>query len=718
MTLAAMGVVHFAPSLALCLILGGLAALASVGCASLCGELAPELHPPERAVVGLLYAFSPVGFQELVAGHLFWLAAYALLPLSILTTIRAVKRRDLRYWAATGIVIAFMSMQVQFFPIGLLLCALVLLATGARRHALGGFAIAASIAIVWNCGLLAQAPKAGAAALAQHQATVQWEIDQSTRPEDIATLGGYLGYDRSWMRPTGRITYELSCALIVALAVASIAIRPSTLKIGLWTIGLASAVYVEGWLGFERPLFDFWLRHSLTFTLFRELYHGMAVVAVVVYVLAACTLERVKRQLRWIALVVAAGSLAPFAVNRESAWVPAVQCQFVGCVFSAPEDDNLIAALPLDEPMQLGDGKGNGSDPARIDASHIAGMIPLYAYAALSELKRDRRARPALGDLGFQEIDVRSQLVTALPDSYEPHVGASFDSYKLRARQLRRSLKSGLKVYDARSLLSVERQAQQTALDSWIVDANVPPGRPIQLIPSIEHNDIRKVWVSGALWAWRRPELDRLLAVPVFTLSGSPYIFRTSDAGAVYALVSGEPVALDGREPELQMGTASPYKWLCWRGVSSTSRHALKVSGDAALAHLIAADDCRWHPIRSAVAQPGGFSMIASTARLPWRIEGSLPTFHGSQVRLVLRSSFDAGWHLFIGGKDLGPSSRVHGAFNGWSLDDVSQGKPFAVAYVPQRLAFILSALSLCALGAGIAVCMRSRAPRNGAAGG
>jgi len=713
-----MGVLHFPPALALYLVVGGFSALAAVGCELLAGELAPGLHPAERSTIGLLYAFSPVCFQELVAGHLFWLAAYALLPLMLFTTVRAVRRRDLRYWAAAGIVIALMSMQVQFFPIGLLLCALVAVSTGPRRHVLRGFALAASIAVLWNCGLLAQAPKAGAAALAQHQATIQWEVDQSTRPEDIATLGGYLGYDRSWLSPTPRLVYEVSCAIVVVLAAVSFAIKPGILTSGLWAAGFFSAVFVAGWSGFGRPLLEFWLRHGLTFTLFRELYHSMAVVAVVSYALTACSLEGFKRHWRWVALALAAGSLAPFAAIRENALVPAVQCRLVGCLFSAPQDANLAAAFPFDEPFRLTDKDGNGLDPARIDASNIAGTMPLYAYAALNEFRRDSRAEPALRDLGIQAIDVRRTLSTALPDSYEPNVGASFDAYRRRLRRLRRIVASKIELRGSRSLLSVEPKIDQTPLDWWIVDAQVPSGRTIPLTPSVEHNDIRKVWVSGTLWAWRRPELDRLLAVPVFTLSGSPYILRTSDAGAIYALVSGERATLDGRDPELQIGTASSYKWACWRGVSSTSRHALKVSGDAALAHLIAADNCRWHPMRSSVAQPDGFSMIASTARLPWRIEGSLPAFHGSQVQLVLRSSFDAGWHLFIGGKDFGPSSRVHGAFNGWSLDDVSQGKRFAVAYVPQRLAFILSALSLCALCAGIAVCMRSPAPKNRAAGG
>ncbi|MFN8051324.1 MAG: alpha-(1-_3)-arabinofuranosyltransferase family protein [Acidimicrobiales bacterium] len=71
---------------------------------------------------------------------------------------------------------------------------------------------------------------------------------------------------------------------------------------------------------------------------------------------------------------------------------------------------------------------------------------------------------------------------------------------------------------------------------------------------------------------------------------------------------------------------------------------------------------------------------------------------------LILGQSNNAGWHLSVGGKDLGPSTLVNGYANGWYIDPAKVGRSprFEVEWTPQKPVWLALLLS----GAGFLLCL------------
>lgn len=84
---------------------------------------------------------------------------------------------------------------------------------------------------------------------------------------------------------------------------------------------------------------------------------------------------------------------------------------------------------------------------------------------------------------------------------------------------------------------------------------------------------------------------------------------------------------------------------------------------------------------------------------------------------LVVGQSYNAGWHLRVGGRDLGPSTLVSGYANGWWIDPEKVGKSptITVSWEPQRL--IWWGLASSALGLLICLALAFRPAKPNPAG-
>ncbi|MFX0203196.1 MAG: hypothetical protein ACFFCW_44400, partial [Candidatus Hodarchaeota archaeon] len=68
-------------------------------------------------IVGLIYIFSPIIFTRSIAGHIYYLIGYALMPLLLLFFCKTqeVEEKKLQYAVASGLLFGLVGIQIQFF---------------------------------------------------------------------------------------------------------------------------------------------------------------------------------------------------------------------------------------------------------------------------------------------------------------------------------------------------------------------------------------------------------------------------------------------------------------------------------------------------------------------------------------------------------------------------------------------------------------------------
>jgi hypothetical protein len=66
------------------------------------------------SAVGILYIFSPIIFTKIIAGHLYYLLAYALAPFIVFSFLKGKEEKNSRYFIVCGILLCFAISQFQF----------------------------------------------------------------------------------------------------------------------------------------------------------------------------------------------------------------------------------------------------------------------------------------------------------------------------------------------------------------------------------------------------------------------------------------------------------------------------------------------------------------------------------------------------------------------------------------------------------------------------
>ncbi len=668
-----------------------------------------------KFALGAAYAFGPVAFQKLVAGHLYYVCAYAVLPFFIACTLKAVERRSgwWRFSIFAGLLLSVMSAQIQFVGFGCIIAAVFALSSQRPGRALLQCLPIVSIGLLHNVVLLVNlaVPAQTQGLMAQHS-TYQWEVDLSTPLRAALLLSGYVGYDQRALSGVESAVYLFGKCVLLFAAVAGVAaaMRRAAYRRAAIAISIIAAfalVWATGLFGPLAPVWSAMLYGSPFFTLVREFYHVMALYAVCVTLLASFALAALPRNVQRFAAVMLLFVALPFAggLERQVPTVPESLQSSSRC----NNVENLCGLLPLDEPVgTTGASDTFGRDPAVL-TTQAAGAEngPLFLHYAVGA---DKPAQ-LLSDLGLDTVAWRPGIISRLPNNYEPNVGASFDDFISSQKRLQERFRSS-KTFEARPVATIETAGSTSALDAALPDSTVPSGDDLPFSYSFDDNDIRATWVSSRMWYWAYPKLLATSGVPVFTKSRTALIIPLRKrAGYLYVLAVAKTVECNARKmTPLPLSSSSPYRWYEISVSEDVTQARLVVDGEpvVAVARAVFSSDGSWRALRAVARQHRS---------VPVAIHYRSPSFSGAvpgnglpkNAVLVLARTYSPELHLFVNGIDRGGPSRVHGFFNKWKLQPTDAGAAFTISSVYQRRSDLLNGIAsaVSVLAFLFAVCRR-----------
>ncbi len=650
----------------------------------------------ERIALAFSYAFGPVCFQKFVAGHIYVVTAYELLPLFAASVWRAFRGEThwLRSAVVAGLLLSVMETQIQFLGFGLVV-ALVCAVAASRNlaRAAATFFIIAFVPLVHVITLLMNFGGDETAGLVSLHATRQWQLDMSGRFSELLQLRGYIGYDVQALTRSLQPLYFAGRFVLVATAcggliVALLTARLRTAAFACAAVALFALVWANGWYGPLAAPFDYALHRTILFTIVRELYHVMALYSFSVIVLAAVAASVFNRAVSRTIAAICVLSTLPFLAFGADRLVPAVP-PALGNTKQCAESVNLCLELPMQQPVGLtGQPQSAGTDPATLIPNSANAASPPYIDFALERyIRGDDRD---LADLGISDVKLRRDVVSRLPAIFEPNVGANFTTFLMREQALRARASRYGSLQDAVPAVYIESENARSSLDA-IPDATLPVGSPAVFTSSFENNDVRKSWVLGTLWAWQFPDLMGVSAPePIVSESDAPLPIRRvhGEEHWLYALLSGNNPRLDGRAPLRKSRSSNAYYWCVWAVASKTRSFAVTVGGPRkAIARAIFSDIPNWsNESRTAILNDR--AEVTASWRSPWHAEGTLPNGSDAHEReLVLARTYSSKWRLYVNGRDMGAPSRVHAFFNGWKISSIEYGRGFQLYRIQQPIA-------------------------------
>src|SRR5580658_1904721 len=331
-------------------------------------------------IAGLAVLASPWIYDELVAGHLFMIAAAAGLA-AYAATVAGGRDTRLRW-----LVLA--SFQVQFFVPALILA----IGLGVRRRRFRpDLIVALALALPSIIGFLG-----GYRGVAGIPLTLAWELDQSVSPV-LAWIGrGYFAaYDHAlsfWA--------SLGAVALIALAGWGVARRRSAFSYGALIVFVGTTLFAMGLRGPLWPLFRLGFVAFPPLGLYRELFDVVGLAQYALIGAVAWSDRSIARVGLLIAPLVVVAGVAWVVSPPRAFWVPAGDLPRVE-VPSAPPGGR-FALLPPFQPL-MWEGRGSGIDPD--DMPHGLQSSPLNLYVpgfpvdvALARLARgDSRLAARLG---------------------------------------------------------------------------------------------------------------------------------------------------------------------------------------------------------------------------------------------------------------------------------------------------------------------------------
>lgn len=642
-------------------------------------------------LLGITYALSPVCFQKAVAGHLFWLVAYAALPWFIAFVWQGC-RRDAGvapfFWAA--LVYAISSAQIQFLAFDACFMLAIAAAHGFRREIWFGVAFVLAVGALQNGNaILAPFESSGNFRLGGLHGTRAWEIDMSTPLPDLAILGGYVGYDRAGL-PSGLWWIPRAGVVgLIVLALVGVVRTRGRATIVFSIVGVLALLFASGWYGPFASLFDAALQRSVYFTLFRELYHIMGLYILALIVLAAFGCAALPRFAATVLASIALLAVAPYVTGGLNRLVPSVP-RVAGENETGFSTKPLRVALPFPEPLTEPGQNSGGSDPARLD-DDVASTLnaPPFMNWLLGSNVGASEQRRLFSDIGIADVAVRNDRVSFVEGTFEPGVGATFADFEARQRAMRRRFASPLALNRFRSIVQLEQSPERDPLQYVLADRELPPGRDVGFESSLENNDIKTNWVALRLWSWNVPEFANVMSDGVVTRSGAPLRLplQARPGDTMYVLGAGRTFLLNGVTGTASPAVAGAYRWWRWP-INSVDEYAgLRCDGLCAVVRVRVSSGARWR----ATPRPPAANVHPAAANMqvemkwPWSVQGTLPPGRGGT--LVFGRAFSPGWHLLVAGTDLGPSRRTDGYFNGWNVTDGSSRRTMRIEFEPQRRA-------------------------------
>lgn len=611
--------------------------------------------------IGLFAVFNPWVYNEVVAGHLVMVLAYAGLIGLFAEMLRGRGASTVRL----ALWVALVSAQLQFFILAMLALAAFAIVTRKWLPLLFGtlFALPSVIGLAAERGTLVRIPY-----------EMTWQANQSVPALALLGLGGYFpGYaDRLG------IAAAVAVWIVLAIAVAGAIVAYRT-RAAVWALAAAALLYVAI-LGVHGPVagpYGWIVRNVPESGVFRELYDLAGVMAALIVLLACAAIARV----RWLGYVVLAVGIAlpiTWLLRPPSdLWIGSSQYRHPAVAALA---HTRIALLPAFQPVGLRGGGGNGADPdAFVYPGYVAALneyFPTYPVdMALARYEQSGDAT-ALRALGVGEIVPRPWLVS------RTHGGIGVAAFSLQPKSARRSPVTLLRLDGATPLFSecsapniVGRADPLGACDVFFGDAApYPPVYPI--VASGDSIDPGNAWIDARLAFAESPGLAQAIG-GVLTQSRVP--FSIEPGSWLLAYVRGELLGSNGGRLARSPGS---FVWVrVPLGVASVEC--------VGLCELIAKTPVM--PALTTAAEPARTRALRFTQLTPWLYLVEKPA---SSARLLrFNERYDSGWTAFAARRML-QHVRVDMSVNGWLLESPSDNVVLVqVTALLQLIAEILGVL-------------------------
>lgn len=590
-----------------------------------------------------VYAGNPYVLNEIQAGHLIMLWAYALLPW---VALYAWKEPTLVRIFASGVLIGLAAAQQQFLLFGLIVHACVMLwRRPARAYLLVPVAIVAAVVCMpeWIVAAFDTGTRALDVLLPLHS----WQAAQSSTLSESVRLIGYIGgYDR-----------RLPAIILALLWVIPIAAAAGTLRLlragnAFTTIAVAGIFITTGIRGPLASVWSYGFVHWHALALFRELYDGGALTALGAGVLCAIACDRIT-SLRLAMLptaLIAAPMLYITAVaSMHLPWVTAANAtvSFVDTL-SSNGGNGRFMPLPLDAPLTYAGSRG-GFSPLVIGVGAHPSAASTMQSSPLTYLARSIEAHnPSAPELA-RRLDVTAAV--PIPNVMPAFVAVVEPRLKrLAARFAGEPRPSDFERFDAERLAVLPFAAAPGTLATRYTGARdlraVTGGRRIDLDAVGTDPDPASSWARTALW---------------------PVLPQWAYAEPAGAFTMREKAQLNVPASWIVAGDASAsiHSLQC-RRVRQLDAHFFLLHCGAAptlsgRAPLVVATAVAGGTIAERITQTGARGSATILASGPARLELHVSGIRGSV--LVLRDRFDPGWTCSLGGAR---HVEVDGYANAW----------------------------------------------------
>jgi hypothetical protein len=601
---------------------------------------------PAALGLGLFVLFNPWVYNEVVAGHLVMVLAYA----GLVGLLAEMQRGHEASPVRLALWVALIQAQLQFFILAML--ALVAFASVTRKWT--PLVYGAIVGLPSMIGLVAER-----GSLVQTPYGMEWQVNQSVAPFPLLTLGGYFaGYaDRLGLVATVAVSVVLALALAGAVA----ARRDRAAR---WAFASAVIVYVII-LGLHGPIaapYAWIVRNVPESGVFRELYDLTGVFAALMALLACAAAGRF-RPFGFVALAAGLALPVTWAFRPPSdLWVPSTKYP-QPVIGAAPF--TRVALLPAFQPLGLRGGGGDGADPdAYVHPGHVPALneyFPTYPVdVALARYEQTGDVE-GLRELGVAQIVPRPWLVS------RTRGGIGFAAFSLEPQS---SLPASTATRDIEHPMPLASECDPprlvqigTGLGACnLLFADVPGYAPIHPITAPSDSlDPRSAWIDARLAFAESPALAQPLG-GALTQSGVPLAVQPNSW--LLAYVRGILLGSDGR---LLARSGGAFVWVPPPGVASV--HCIGLCELVAQTERLPA-----LPLRQPLARtwPLPFRAIA-----PWLfvVQRSAVAQRPAQISQAGRSAvlrfnerFDSAWIALSGARAL-PHVRVDAAVNGWFLE-------------------------------------------------
>lgn len=676
----------FGPSVGLAIWIAGTVFLGAWRCGAML-ERFGVARLSARMIGAALFAFGPVPFTRIAAGHLAYLLAYALLPWAIELAHETISGRHVRSCIALGFVVGLSACQIQFYAIDGLAIALLIPFVSRSAGWFGRLAAAGALSIAVQ--LQALLPMLGSATPSLYlgqRAILSWEYNNSS-PFGAALVG--LGYFTHYYE--SHALAFAAIALYVVLGVGLVfgivaARQPSLYAVALVAVGTLGTA---GLYGPASGILSWLFTHTAYATVFRDLHYFAALVAIGTSLLAGFALQRFRALVPLfavLALWIAIPELSGNAIGDLVVPKPYVNDTLADMRAIASAGRGRVIWLPAEEPVGLRDRKNWGRDfaaygPAGNPSASDDLQNPQMAYA-LATLRAGHPDWNAFTSMGVRYLVYRNYVRSVAP---EDNLGTGFRiaywtlddggvgrllAHDNHVAIIRRSERSN--VYELPLDSSIVRAA--TADPNAMLFSELKPGTfaiadrtvPLDIQPSTSTADPRAGWVAGRIgWRYRSWMPDSIY----------PFVWTVSAQPLSFALPPKTACVLAGADPAATLRAGSRLKRL--RG--SWKRRPLSATSQ---------------PIT--VTPQSGVAGVATVA---------CPRKERKRSVLIVAGGYDAGWRKLEKSRFIAPQLA-----NGWMMAWDSRLARAPLIYLPALLQALGFAVAVLAFAGALALSASSEA--------